>query len=156
MSENIKICGPNPKGRATRVKQAHFRAKAREQCDPNEAKIEIHRSKVPAPHDSGKARSAAGICKTSAVGLDGHKKHLNISIKRPVSEVYAFASNPANLPQWASGLAESNLKKSVSNSKGSEVIFTLYRLPRHSEEELAKDAASIQKDLKKLKSLLEA
>lgn len=32
-------------------------------------------------------------------------RHLSISIARPPSEVYAFASRPENLPRWASGLA---------------------------------------------------
>jgi len=32
---------------------------------------------------------------------------VSVSIRRPVDEVYAFASNPENLPKWASGLSES-------------------------------------------------
>ena len=32
-------------------------------------------------------------------------RHLSVSIARPPSVVYAFASNPANTPAWASGLA---------------------------------------------------
>ena len=32
-------------------------------------------------------------------------RHLSVSIARPPSVVYAFASNPANAPAWASGLA---------------------------------------------------
>ena len=31
-------------------------------------------------------------------------RHLSVSIDRPLSEVYAFASDPLNLPRWASGL----------------------------------------------------
>lgn len=34
-------------------------------------------------------------------------RHLSVYIDRPVSEVYAFASNPANLPRWAPGLGSS-------------------------------------------------
>jgi len=30
--------------------------------------------------------------------------HLAVHIARPVADVYAFASDPANLPRWASGL----------------------------------------------------
>lgn len=31
-------------------------------------------------------------------------KHISVSIERAPSEVYAFVSNPANLPEWAEGL----------------------------------------------------
>jgi len=31
-------------------------------------------------------------------------RHLSVHIDRPVTEVYAFASDPANLPRWAPGL----------------------------------------------------
>jgi hypothetical protein len=31
--------------------------------------------------------------------------HLSVSIDRPWREVYDFAADPANLPQWAAGLA---------------------------------------------------
>ena len=31
-------------------------------------------------------------------------RHLSVHIDRPVADVYAFASDPANLPRWAPGL----------------------------------------------------
>jgi hypothetical protein len=34
-------------------------------------------------------------------------QHLSVSIDRPPAEVYAFASDPANLPRWAQGLSGS-------------------------------------------------
>jgi hypothetical protein len=34
-------------------------------------------------------------------------KHLSISIERSAAEVYEFASDPENLPQWAGGLSGS-------------------------------------------------
>ncbi|MET0789035.1 MAG: SRPBCC family protein [Cellulomonas sp.] len=34
-------------------------------------------------------------------------RHLSVHIDRPVDEVYAFASDPANLPRWAPGLGSS-------------------------------------------------
>ncbi|BES70546.1 polyketide cyclase [Marinobacter nanhaiticus D15-8W] len=36
-------------------------------------------------------------------------QHISISIARRPEDVYTFASNPANLPQWAAGLASSQL-----------------------------------------------
>lgn len=38
-------------------------------------------------------------------------RHIGVSINRPASEVYAFASNPEHLPQWASGLSDSSIQK---------------------------------------------
>ena len=34
-------------------------------------------------------------------------RNLSVRIGRPAADVYAFASNPANLPRWASGLGTS-------------------------------------------------
>jgi len=34
-------------------------------------------------------------------------RHISVHIDRPPDEVYAFASNPANLPKWATGLGSS-------------------------------------------------
>lgn len=36
-------------------------------------------------------------------------QHIGIYIASPPDEVYAFASNPENLPRWAAGLARSEL-----------------------------------------------
>lgn len=126
-------------------------------------------------------------------------KYISISINRSYDEVYQFTSNPENLPQWASGLADATLKKEggewvtnspmgqikikfaennpygvmdhdvtlpsgevvynpmrvVKNSSGSEVVFTLFRMPKMTDEAFHKDAELVQKDLQKLKSILE-
>ncbi|WP_214408210.1 SRPBCC family protein [Pseudonocardia lacus] len=37
-------------------------------------------------------------------------RHLSVSIARPWREVYDFACEPANLPQWAAGLAGSTVE----------------------------------------------
>jgi hypothetical protein len=37
--------------------------------------------------------------------------HISTSIGRPWRDVYAFAANPANLPQWAGGLAKTTIEK---------------------------------------------
>jgi hypothetical protein len=34
-----------------------------------------------------------------------HVRHISVSIARPPDEVYAFASNPENMPRWATGVA---------------------------------------------------
>ena len=126
-------------------------------------------------------------------------KHISISINKPQSVVYQFASNPENMAKWASGLS-SGIKKEgdhwisespmgkvkvtfpeknefgiidhyvtistgqtfynplrvIKNHEGSEVIFTLFRLPDVKDEEYKKDAETILKDLQKLKSILES
>jgi len=41
------------------------------------------------------------------------------------------------------------------NNNGSELIFTLYRRPEVSDQEFAEDAKSVERDLAKLKILLE-
>lgn len=44
----------------------------------------------------------------------------------------------------------------VKNNQGSEVIFTLFRMPEAADESFALDRAMVQKDLEKLKSILES
>ncbi|HEU5162756.1 MAG TPA: SRPBCC family protein [Thermoanaerobaculia bacterium] len=38
-------------------------------------------------------------------------RHISIYIERRPEEVYAFASDPRNLPRWAAGLARSEVKR---------------------------------------------
>jgi hypothetical protein len=125
-------------------------------------------------------------------------KHISVSIERRAAEVYEFASNPENLPQWAGGLSGSikkvddewiaaapmgtvkvnfaeknkfgildhdvtlssgakffNPMRVFPNNDGSEVIFTLYRQAGMSDQKFADDAGSVERDLNKLKTLLE-
>jgi hypothetical protein len=44
----------------------------------------------------------------------------------------------------------------ISNGTGSEVLFTLFRLPEMSDEKFAQDAEWVKRDLDALKNLLEA
>ena len=39
--------------------------------------------------------------------MSNKSRHISISINNSVDEVYAFASNPENLPKWAAGISGS-------------------------------------------------
>ena len=45
--------------------------------------------------------------------------------------------------------------RALSNGSGSQVIFTLFRLPDMSDEKYAEDARLVERDLRTLKSILE-
>jgi hypothetical protein len=40
-------------------------------------------------------------------GVTAESRYVSERIDRPAAEVYAYASNPANIPRWAPGLAKS-------------------------------------------------
>jgi carbon monoxide dehydrogenase subunit G len=126
-------------------------------------------------------------------------EHLSIYIDRAPGDVYEYASDPRNLPRWASGLANSEVEQDggdwiveasfgkvkvkfaerntfgvmdhdvtlgsgvtmhnpmrvVPHGDGSEFIFTLIRRVGMSDEEFEQDRATIEKDLKTLKAILE-
>jgi len=44
----------------------------------------------------------------------------------------------------------------IANGTGSEVIFTLFRLPEMTAEDFARDAEWVERDLRALKALLES
>ena len=50
-------------------------------------------------------RDAWWACDSST--MTSESKHLSERINRPADEVYAYASDPANLPEWAPGLGSS-------------------------------------------------
>lgn len=54
-----------------------------------------------------------------------------------------------------SGEVNYNPLRVVKNNKGSEIIFTLFHLPRMTEDDFIKDASLIENDLLALKNLLE-
>jgi hypothetical protein len=131
--------------------------------------------------------------------MTSHSTHLSESIDRPADEVYAYASDPANLPEWAPGLGTSvekvggewfvetsmgrvgfafvecndhgvldhdvtlpsgetihNPMRVIRDGAGSEVVFTLRRLPNMTDEEFARDAKAVAADLARRKRLLES
>jgi uncharacterized protein YndB with AHSA1/START domain len=55
-----------------------------------------------------------------------------------------------------SGVIVHNPMRVLPRGEGSELVFTLIRRPGVSDEEFAKDAAAVEKDLRSLKQLLEA
>ena len=121
-------------------------------------------------------------------------RYIATSINASFEAVYAFASDPKNLPVWASGIGDDveqrdgtwyagewaiefaprnelgvldhtvttpngdtffNPMRTFANGSGSEVVFTLYRLPGVDDAAFEADAATIAKDLDTLKTLLE-
>lgn len=54
-----------------------------------------------------------------------------------------------------SGVTIHNPMRVVPNGEGSEFTFTLFRRPGMSDEEFADDKAAVEKDLRRLKELLE-
>jgi hypothetical protein len=56
---------------------------------------------------------------------------------------------------FPSGEINHNPFRVLKNDMGSEVVFTLYRLPRMSDNDYQRDIDFIQSDLKKLKLILE-
>jgi Polyketide cyclase / dehydrase and lipid transport len=132
-------------------------------------------------------------------GMPPESKQITEWIARRAPDVYEFASDPANLPQWAPALGSSvtnvdgqwyvetqsgrvgfafverneygvldhtvtlpsgdvvyNPMRVVPHGDGSEVIFSLRRLPDTSDEDFARDAGLVQADLTRLKQVLEA
>ncbi|HVJ13463.1 MAG TPA: SRPBCC family protein [Burkholderiales bacterium] len=105
-----------------------------------------------------------------------------MTIERPAGEVYAFVSDPKNLPTWASGLSAAVKVRFVErnpfgvldhfvrvdsgpevympmrvfpNGEGAEVLITVFRQPGVSDEKFAEDTHWVRRDLEALKTLLE-
>ena len=49
-------------------------------------------------------------------------QHISVSIDRPPADVYSFAADPANLPRWAKGLADSPVQVDGDNLVASSVM----------------------------------
>lgn len=108
---------------------------------------------------------------------------LSVRIERPLTDVYDFLAEPANFVKWASGMAPGDESvtytprndygivdhtvhlpdggevyvplRTIRNGTGTEVQFTLFRLPGMTDAKFAEDAEWVMKDLNALKTLLE-
>ncbi len=75
-----------------------------------------------------------------------------VKIKFAERNEFGVLDHNVTLP---SGVEFYNPMRVFANGRGSEVVFTLYRLPDMTEETFAEDAAMIETDLRALKTLLE-
>jgi uncharacterized membrane protein len=98
-----------------------------------------------------------------AAGLGGSIKNVNgewiaespmgrVKVKFADKNKFGILDHDVNLP---SGAKVYNPMRVFPNNDGSELIFTLYRLPDTSDQMFAQDEETVTRDLKKLKTLLE-
>jgi polyketide cyclase/dehydrase/lipid transport protein len=130
--------------------------------------------------------------------MPAETKQITVWIDRPATDVYEYAADPANIPEWAPGLGTSvenvdgewfvetgdgrvgvefaernrfgvldhavtlpsgdvisNPMRVVPAGEGSEITFSLRRLPDMSDEDFERDAGLVRADLERLKELLE-
>jgi hypothetical protein len=98
-----------------------------------------------------------------AAGLSGSIKKVNqdwiaeapmgtVKVKFADKNQFGVLDHEVTLP---SGITVYNPMRVFPNNDGSELVFTLYRRLNMSDQEFAEDAKSVEKDLAKLKTLLE-
>lgn len=75
-----------------------------------------------------------------------------VKVKFCEKNIFGVVDHDVVLP---SGEVNHNPMRVVRNGRGSEVIFTLFHLPRMSAEDFNRDSEFIERDLRKLKSILE-
>lgn len=75
-----------------------------------------------------------------------------VKVKFCGANIFGVVDHDVVLP---SGEVNHNPMRVVANGDGSEVIFTLYRLPRMTDEDFERDSNFISNDLKTLKSIME-
>lgn len=101
-------------------------------------------------------RWAEGLSRSTITRVDGKwvadSPMGKIKIKFVPSNEFGVLDHDVTLP---SGEINHNPLRVVKNDRGSEVIFTLFRLPRMSDEDFENDGKLVEKDLRKLKSILE-
>jgi hypothetical protein len=98
-----------------------------------------------------------------AAGLSGSIQNINgdwiaespmgrVKVKFAAQNQYGVLDHEVTLP---SGTTVYNPLRVFPNNDGSEVVFTLYRRPGVSDQQLAEDAQAVTRDLAMLKTLLE-
>ena len=75
-----------------------------------------------------------------------------VKVKFAENNKFGVLDHDVTLP---AGVKVYNPMRVFPNNNGSELIFTLYRRPEVSDQEFAEDAKSVERDLAKLKILLE-
>lgn len=75
-----------------------------------------------------------------------------VKVKFAPENIYGVMDHDVVFP---SGEINHNPFRVVKNASGSEVIFTLYHTPQMTEAAFDRDAAMVEKDLLKLKEILE-
>jgi hypothetical protein len=92
--------------------------------------------------------------------MASESKHISEWIDRAANAVYGYASDPANLPQWAPGLGscveQVDGRWFVETTMGRVGLdFAPHNDYGTSDEDYARDAAAVAADLASLKALLE-
>lgn len=98
-----------------------------------------------------------------AVGLSGSIQKINeewiaespmgrVKVAFAEKNTFGVLDHDVTLP---SGVTVYNPLRVFPNDSGSELVFTLYRRPEMSDQSFAEDAGLVEKDLEKLKALLE-
>ena len=75
-----------------------------------------------------------------------------VKVKFAEKNKFGVLDHEVTLP---SGVKVDNPMRVFPNKNGSELIFTLYRRPEMSDQEFAEDTRAVEKDVAKLKTLLE-
>jgi hypothetical protein len=76
----------------------------------------------------------------------------SVKLKFAEKNKFGVSDHDVTLP---SGVKVYNPMRVFPNHDGSELVFTLYRRPDMSDQDFAEDAKAVEKDLAKLKTLLE-
>jgi hypothetical protein len=115
--------------------------------------------------------------------MPSDSRHVSEYIDRSAEDVYAFVSDPANLPTWAAGLGPGDgvvfaprnefgvldhvvttpsgqrvavQMRVVPDDAGAEVVFTVRRQPGMTDADLDRDVGLVAADLATLKRILES